>query len=416
MFGSAALEVAIGLMFVYLMASLACTALAELIAAYTRARATMLKRGIRTLLDGSAMKEDQGTPGSSRAERFLQHPRIRSLYDSVGPSYIPSHAFASVLLGQVLAEPPGSGVGASHRTLRATRPSLAEIRAAILDIKDEHLRVVLLALANDAANDLDPSTNALTKVQDQVEIWFNDTMDRVAGWYKRRLQAILLGLALLVCVVLNLDTLMIVRTLAADPTLRAAMIVAAEGAIRRDVGAGARDPAGRDPPATSPATMASNQPGLGSSANLSRSDLDTQIARLRATGLPLGWRASDSRRGTALGADEPVDPRTFPNSLGGLIEKLFGLLISALAVSLGAPFWFDLLNRFVGLRSSGRAPEESPRPPKEEPRPRAPEATPPLRPSMVGRPAEAARGGMSSPSDTGGAGRRLAGALRHRPD
>ena len=47
-----------------------------------------------------------------------------------------------------------------------------------------------------------------------------------------------------------------------------------------------------------------------------------------------------------------------------------GWLITAFAVSMGAPFWFDLLNKFVNIRASGKAPEEEPKAPKEVPAPK----------------------------------------------
>jgi hypothetical protein len=51
---------------------------------------------------------------------------------------------------------------------------------------------------------------------------------------------------------------------------------------------------------------------------------------------------------------------------------ILGWLITAFAVSLGAPFWFDLLNKFVNIRASGKAPEEEPKSPKEVPAPKEP--------------------------------------------
>jgi hypothetical protein len=36
-----------------------------------------------------------------------------------------------------------------------------------------------------------------------------------------------------------------------------------------------------------------------------------------------------------------------------------------IAVSLGAPIWFDFLNKFVNVRASGKAPEGGPKPAKE---------------------------------------------------
>jgi hypothetical protein len=56
----------------------------------------------------------------------------------------------------------------------------------------------------------------------------------------------------------------------------------------------------------------------------------------------------------------------------GMWPMLLGWLITASAMSLGAPFWFDILKRFVSIRSAGKAPEEAPLKPKEVPQPREP--------------------------------------------
>ena len=43
---------------------------------------------------------------------------------------------------------------------------------------------------------------------------------------------------------------------------------------------------------------------------------------------------------------------------GHLISAFLGWFLTALAASLGAPFWFDTLQRFVNVRGNGRSPEE----------------------------------------------------------
>jgi hypothetical protein len=62
---------------------------------------------------------------------------------------------------------------------------------------------------------------------------------------------------------------------------------------------------------------------------------------------------------------------------------MLGWILTILAVSLGAPFWFDMLNRVVAIRSAGKAPEEAPKKPKEVPQPREPGATPGAAPSAA---------------------------------
>ena len=56
----------------------------------------------------------------------------------------------------------------------------------------------------------------------------------------------------------------------------------------------------------------------------------------------------------------------------GWLSRIVGWLLTIIAVSLGAPFWFDLLNRFITIRASGKAPEEAPKAPKDVPAPLEP--------------------------------------------
>jgi hypothetical protein len=43
-----------------------------------------------------------------------------------------------------------------------------------------------------------------------------------------------------------------------------------------------------------------------------------------------------------------------PRSVGAFLLTLLGWLLTILAISLGAPFWFDTLSRLSRLRSSGK--------------------------------------------------------------
>jgi hypothetical protein len=42
----------------------------------------------------------------------------------------------------------------------------------------------------------------------------------------------------------------------------------------------------------------------------------------------------------------------------GIVAKIFGILLTAVMVLQGAPFWFDILRKIVNVRSSGAKPEE----------------------------------------------------------
>jgi len=60
---------------------------------------------------------------------------------------------------------------------------------------------------------LDEAGHNIEQLKTQLEIWFNSTMERVSGWYKRKTQAVQLALALLIVVLGNVDSIRIVRSL-----------------------------------------------------------------------------------------------------------------------------------------------------------------------------------------------------------
>ncbi|MCS6913001.1 MAG: hypothetical protein RMK29_18425 [Myxococcales bacterium] len=154
--------------------------------------------------------------------------------------------------------------------------------------------------------------------------WFDDAMDRVSGSYRRRSQRSILVLSLLVTVAINGDTLALANSLWRESMLRDAFASAAREAGR----------------------------GL----HLSALDLQREVERLRP---PLGWRSPLLPPRTQL--DPPPGLPWYRDTfvLGWLASKVLGLLLTALAVSLGAPFWFDLLNRISNIRAVGQRPERS---------------------------------------------------------
>jgi len=168
---------------------------------------------------------------------------------------------------------------------------------------------------------LDEAGQDIEQLKTQLEIWFNNTMDRVSGWYKRKTQIIQLVLALAIVVIANVDSIRITRSLSGvNSPLRDSIKDAAHSFVQAGLPQG--------PPA---AQLSAATEAIGNLA------------------LPIGWVKGGFGPTTA-----------------------FGWVITALAASLGAPFWFDLLNRFVNVRAAGKAPEEEPKSPKEVPIPKEP--------------------------------------------
>lgn len=330
MFGSTILDVAIGMVFVYLLISLVCSSLNELIEAKLKNRAKDLERGITNLL---------GDPGL--VQRLYAHPLVKALYTQGDkPSYIPAQTFSLALWNLATYSQEGAQEG-KNAAVAVTR-SLPEIRKAVAGLPDEggfkDLKQALLTLMDEAGSDLD-------RARRNVERWYDDAMDRASGWYKRRTQWILLALGLAFAAALNIDSLRIANRLYLDTPKREAIVSAAQGYAA--------------------SAVQKNQ-------TASPQAIEANYAKIKGLGFPLGWSAKEFPQKDPKGGE--VDYAAWTSAI---FLKAMGLLATALAVSLGAPFWFDVLNKFMVVRStikphekSGETPskdKQSPEPTPEEP-------------------------------------------------
>ena len=309
MFGSSILEVAIGLVLVYLLLSLICSAIQESLEAWSKIRASHLERGLRELL--------QDRKGTQLVRDIYNHPmiyglfrgeydpaKVRSNCTSNLPTYIPAANFAVALIdtlvrGPVQSDPDKKGPPSSAEL------SIDSLRAAVLNSASLNApvqRVLLLAL--------DSAKGDLSKAQASIEAWFNSGMERVSGWYKRRMQAVLLGLGLVVAVFLNVDSMKVASELYHNDALRSAVVAQAGAVAKSD-----------KPPAA---------------------DVNNLVLSIDKLNLPIGWKE---------GKDSwyMVFIKAVPVSAGGW-------LLTAFAISFGAPFWFDMLNKLMVLRSTLKPP------------------------------------------------------------
>jgi hypothetical protein len=324
MFGSDILEVGIGLVFIFLLVSIISSAVREALEAWMKSRAAFLERGIRELLHDIEAAPD----GLARA--FYTHPLIHSLYassyspgrDSAErprvftfggglPSYIPARNFSLALMDIAARGRITDEISSDPESPALT---LESMRQNVLNLGNPAVQRVVLVAIDSAQGDFDKAGKA-------IEAWFDSGMDRVSGWYKRATYSILLWTGLVVAIALNVDPIAIARYLYRNDAARSVIVARAEGA--------AGDPA-----------------YLDRSYAAARADLDS----LR---LPLGWpripTSSISAAGVTTTAPLPPWYLSIP-----------GWLITALATTVGAPFWFDMLNKIMVIRSTVKPHEKSP--------------------------------------------------------
>ncbi len=401
MFGSVVLDVAIGMAFVYLLMSLIASAVQEMLSAFMQLRAANLQRGLRSLFSGDSINSTMDLVNS-----VYNHGLVRGLYldpprDTKGlladfrmpldslrvwlrkvigisptmpitvvqnqlllPSYIPSRVFAKTMV-DILNTHKESGEAA----MRSITQVLAEHHWAFRDNKAVE---ALYALALDAKGNVET-------FEQNLEQWYNDAMDRVSGWYKRYTQRALVAIGLVLAVLFNVSSVKVARTLWLDRDTRQAMVNAADSYMKEhpaptekstavenakapvdgDITAIAPDennPASGDKNATIQAENVpapSNQPAKpGDLKDRLQQNVDAFNDVTTATLLPVGWKHPFSYYWQSL-KNDPED--AFLTSL----VFLAGWLLTAFAVSFGAPFWFDTLNRFMVVRSTVKPQEKS---------------------------------------------------------
>jgi hypothetical protein len=265
------------------------------------------------------------------------------------PAYIPSRTFA-LAMTDIL-----------HQKTTMSGDPMAEIHGYLSwhhsQFRDNKATEAMLALAKDAQGDL-------KKFQANLENWYNAAMDRASGWYKKYTQTILLVLGLLMAMAFNVDSVHVSKVLWFDRDARQGMVDAASQYMKDHPGPPTKGDVAPVVATPNDAPPASNDAAPAAPTNgqvpfdakdLKRRLQDTTEQFNAVTSgalLPVGWKGSYKNNLKYLWANKEAGSWR-------VLELFPGWLITALAISLGAPFWFDLLNKFMVVRSTVKPSEKS---------------------------------------------------------
>lgn len=289
------LDVVISLSFIYLLLSFMATGILESLSGLLNRRGRSLEMSIKNLLACGTYKDLKF--GEKLANEILDHALITSLGKSYKiiywvrrkpPSYIPSNIFAVALTDTLIkcANMPANSIITSDM---------------IENIESSSLRQVLNCLMSDSNGDMN-------KFRLKIERWYDDSMDRTSGTYKRYSQIWLFAIGLIVAVGLNIDSIWVSKRLWQDPVLRETII-----------------------------TQASAYATLEPITNQDKAVADAKAA-FNSLPLPIGWPISTEQKGG---------------------YEIFGWILTAFAISFGAQFWFDSLRYLFSIRMSGPKPKRN---------------------------------------------------------
>jgi hypothetical protein len=350
MSGFPIVDLVIGIMFIYFLLSVINNSIVEIFIKVTKARAKILEEW----LDKVFSKPVQLPDGTSKklGQAIMDHLSVSGLSASgKSPSYIDAKNFSTAILEKLTYNPSDPDSIAYN---------LADIIAKLKNTKalPEELKRTFVSYAVEAQQSYTAisvkTVGEIEMFKAKIENWYDTSTERLAGALKQRYtRKITFWLAVIITVGMNVDTISLTKYLYTNPEARAKLVAQAYETLKdtavisniERIKAGSNDSA---------------------KANLDQLEKDIkdevqQIKEARATlnsTLPLGWDSAEyCHFKMSQGNWNYLTPFKF--LISKVPSKLPGWLLTIFAIMMGAPFWFELLNKIANLRSTGSKPESS---------------------------------------------------------
>lgn len=200
-----------------------------------------------------------------------------------------------------------------YQQIEATFKELEKAKELLPDSLKESLSV----LAKRAQSKSDGVGDEINSFQKEIETWFDGSMERASGVYRRNARGVAILVGFLVAISANSDTLHIINSLSKDPIVRGTVTMNAESLVRQNP------------------TIAAQE----------LEEVKTQVKQsLEDVSLPIGWNQANLRQQAIAQKGWGIP----------YLKRIVGWLISGIAISMGASFWFDLLSKVVNVRNVGK--------------------------------------------------------------
>ncbi|MFI5134441.1 MAG: hypothetical protein ACHQD9_01180 [Chitinophagales bacterium] len=337
MSGLSILDLVAGMIFIYFLLSLICSAAFEAFSAATSIRAKLLEEWIRkTFADGK---------GDAVVNGLLDHPLANGLSKhGEATSYMSAKVFSETILNII------------SKLSNEVPKDLDDIKAKLEAFNQpgqpgfpEDIRRAFLIFISEAKTSVDKTKSEVEHFKESLEGWFDNMMDRIRGKYKKRSMRVTFLVAALATIGMNVDSISVARYLYADKSARDALAVAAyhaasDTSMKTQVAALKQQ---QQKERTDTALFDSMGQVISKIQN-EKQRIDSLAGQLNNF-IPLGWTAPEYKLFLNSNGNKNSTPGSF---IFFIIMKIVGWTVTVFAVSLGAPFWFDVLGKVANLRNS----------------------------------------------------------------
>jgi hypothetical protein len=385
-FSSPLFETIICLILIYALLSLLVSTITEAINSYFKERGTLLYNTISRLFEDNI--------NVNFGQLLYSHPMISNLKkdDNSLPQYISPQMFSSTLIDVVsnYARQYEFDTEKKRFALKEEYQDIFErFTAGINKMQYTGLKMALMNMVEKcvAQANKQGDTSKLDLLQQQLQQWFNDQMDRTSGWYKTYMRTRLFWISLLVAVALNADSIHLFQALYRSPNLRAQLQPIAESiadnyskqgidttltSLQKAYKAVAITQIKNDS-AKIDTTLINNTDKIikqvqqldsltrnyNSSRDSALEKASSQIDQIASLGLPIGWKKDQAplswrHKSNHTSSNYFEQHKTF--TFWNVVSYIIGIIATGISLSFGAPFWFDLLLKAINIRRAGTKP------------------------------------------------------------
>jgi hypothetical protein len=339
MSGFPIIDLVAGMIFIYFMLSIICSSAVEIILSVRKLRARMLESWLSRIFNKDVVVGGEKVP---LGQAIMDHCSVTALSGKGrATSYIDAKDFTSALLEKITYDPdkPTSIAKNLDTFINSIENS---------DSLSNELKRVFLGYANEVKDTYRAASNKavgeIEMFRGKIENWFDSSMERVGGAFKHKYMRFwTCVVASVVCILMNADSIAVAKYLYSNPEARAKLSDQAFVAVK-------------DSSLQNSLARLKQSQQLNANDSLSLQQIETNIKE-RVTDiktaensleddLPLGW-----------------NDRVFTDKSGRfsgwlVLGKILGLAATILAIMMGSPFWFDVLNKVSNLRGSGKKPAD----------------------------------------------------------
>lgn len=304
------LDVTIGLIFLYLLLALMATVVTDGLAGLLRLRSRNLNKSLEALLksdDAKTLSNIFHNTGTMQTIQTMTGKYWFQFKTDSREKYtrVESKSFVNALLEAGKASMESDKVGGESKPAPTLITSAAELIEIIEALPESNLKKSVITIIDDKKDDV-KAMKAL------IADWFDTMMETASLRFKAAMKQYAFVAALIVTIAANADSINIAGALWEDDTMRT--------------------------------QIAENAAAFVAEAETVDELADFEAVQAELRPFPIGWDTT-----------APHHSSDWYLSLDGWLKKIAGWLLTALAVSLGAPFWFDLLKKLAAIRKPGAA-------------------------------------------------------------